>query len=145
MPPYANSFRDLIVYQKAVDLERTIFRLSCDFPRDERYSLTDQIRRSARSVGAQIAEAWAKRKYPAHFTSKLTDADAEQMEVQHWVGAAVRAGYWTETQAEALLASLDEIGRMLGSMIRQAESFCGDPFTIRETSAVYFSIPPTEH
>ena len=145
MLPHANSFRDLIVYQKTVALEKDIFRLSRDFPPDERYSLTDQMRRAVRSIGAQIAESWAKRRYPAHFASKLSDADAEQMETQHWVGSAVRAGYWTQTEAQALLVALEEIGRMLGSMIRQADNFCGDTSTIREESAIYFSAPPSEH
>lgn len=145
MLPHANSFRDLIVYQKTVTVEKDIFRLSREFPPDERYSLTDQMRRAVRSIGAQIAEAWAKRRYPAHFASKLTDADAEQMETQHWVGSAVRAGYWTQTEADALLVALEEIGRMLGSMIRQADQFCSDTSMFREESAIYFCMPPTEH
>src|SRR5690349_23107960 len=82
---YAASFRDLIIYQKARELSLTIFKLTKRFPKDEKYSLTDQIRRSSRSIGAQIAEAWAKRLYPKHFISKLTDADGEQLETQHWL------------------------------------------------------------
>ena len=74
---YAKSFKDLRVYQKARDVSRAVFRLSKDFPKDEMYSLTDQIRRAARSVGAQIAEAWGERRYEKHFVSKLTDADSE--------------------------------------------------------------------
>ena len=77
---HARSFRDLAVYQKARTVSRSIFELSKDFPKEETYSLTDQIRRASRSIGAQIAEAWAKRRYERHFVSKLTDADAEQME-----------------------------------------------------------------
>jgi len=77
---YANSFRDLIVYRKARELSLAIFKLTERFPKKEDYSLTDQIRRSSRSIGAQIAEAWAKRQYEKHFLSKLTDSDAEQQE-----------------------------------------------------------------
>jgi four helix bundle protein len=77
---YAESFRDLIVYQKAKAVSRKIFELSKTFPREETYSLTDQIRRSSRSIGAQIAEAWGKRRYKKHFISKLTDSDSEQLE-----------------------------------------------------------------
>ena len=74
---HAKSFRDLVVYQKAKKVSRAIFELSKSFPKEETYSLIDQIRRASRSIGAQIAEAWAKRRYARHFVSKLTDADAE--------------------------------------------------------------------
>ena len=85
---HANSFRDLEVYQLARKLSLDIFKYSRNFPKEERYSLTDQIRRSSRSVGAQIAEAWAKRRYKKHFISKLTDADGEQQETRHWIETA---------------------------------------------------------
>jgi four helix bundle protein len=85
---YARSFKDLRVYQKARDVSRAVFKLSRSFPKEEMCSLTDPIRRATRFVGAQIAEAWGKRRYEKHFISKLTDADAEQMESQHWVGEA---------------------------------------------------------
>jgi four helix bundle protein len=75
---HAGSFRDLIVYQKSRQLQRELFRITKSFPKEEMYSLTDQIRRSSRSVGANISEAWAKRRYEKHFISKLTDADGEQ-------------------------------------------------------------------
>ncbi len=81
--PYVRTFRDLIVYQKARALANRIFEISKTFPRKERYALTDQIRRSSRAIGAQIAETWAKRRYEKHFISKLTDADGEQQETQH--------------------------------------------------------------
>jgi len=80
---YVKSFRDLEVYKLAREVSKEIFLLSKEFPKEEKYSLTDQIRRSSRSVGAQIAEAWGKRKYELHFISKLTDADSEQLETQH--------------------------------------------------------------
>jgi four helix bundle protein len=85
-----SSFRDLNVYQKAFKLQKDIFELTKEFPAEERYSLTDQIRRSSRSIGANIAEAWQKRLYPAHFVSKLTDADGEQAETQHWLDTCTK-------------------------------------------------------
>ncbi len=80
---YARSFRDLVGYQKSRQLAREIYHSTLTFPKDELHSLTDQIRRSSRSIGAQVAEAWAKRRYEKHFVSKLTDADGEQQETQH--------------------------------------------------------------
>jgi four helix bundle protein len=85
---YAKSHRDLIVYQKSRILTREIFEMTKPFPKEETYSLTGQVRRSSRSVGAQIAEAWAKLTYEKHFISKLTDADGEQHETQHWIETA---------------------------------------------------------
>ena len=87
------------------------------------YSLTDQARRSSRSVGAQIAEAWAKRRYERHFVSKLTDADGEQQETQHWIDTAAVCGYLTEEDVRTLNSELAEIGRMLNSMIEKAAAF----------------------
>ena len=80
---YANSFRDLVVYRKGKEFSLAIFVITERFPKKEDYTLMDQIRRSSRSIGAQIAEAWAKRRYEKHFLSKLTDSDAEQQETQH--------------------------------------------------------------
>src|SRR6266436_9544210 len=110
---YAKSFKDLLVYQKAGEVSRAVFRISKSFPKEEMYSLTDQLRRAARSVGAQIAEAWGKRRYEKHFVSKLTDADAEQMETQHWIGEALDCGYLSPTDATQMNSGLEEIGRML--------------------------------
>lgn len=137
---YAKSFKDLRVYQKAREVSRTVFRLSKTFPKDEMYSLTDQVRRAARSVGAQIAEAWGKRRYEKHFVSKLTDADAEQMETQHWVGEALDCGYLSAPDAAQLNSGLEEIGRMLNSMMAKADSFCGPPDgVLREPTPEYFT------
>jgi four helix bundle protein len=124
-----------------------VFRLSKTFPKEEMYSLTDQLRRSARSVGAQIAEAWGKRRYEKHFVSKLTDADAEQMETQHWVGEALDCGYMTTADAGHLISSLEEIGRMLNSMIGKAHLFCGSPDGIlhEEAPEYYVTAPTTDH
>jgi len=124
-PYYARSFKDLRVYQKARDVSRALFVLSKEFPKEEMYSLTDQARRASRSIGAQIAEAWGKRRYEKHFVSKLTDADAEQMETQHWVGEALDCAYIASSDAAKLNSDLEEIGRMLNSMIEKADSFCG--------------------
>ena len=122
---YARGFRDLEVYAKARDVSRTVFEISKGFPKEETYALTDQVRRSSRSIGAQIAEAWGKRRYERHFISKLSDADAEQMETQHWVEVARDCDYATDKQAQALVSSLSEVGAMLGSMMAKAEQFCG--------------------
>ncbi len=108
---HANSFRELIVYQKSREVARAIFQLSKAFPKEETFALTDQMRRASRSVGAQIAEAWGKRPYQRHFLSKLTDADAEQLETQHWVDVASDCGYLTEAHRLKLLANLTEIGK----------------------------------
>src|ERR1044071_1126918 len=114
---YATSFRDLIVYQKAKELSLTIFKLTKRFPKEEAYSLTDQIRRSSRSTGAQIAEAWAKRRYEKHFVSKLTDSDGEQQETQHWIETAFDCQYISQEEATQLLEKCTEIGRLLGGMM----------------------------
>jgi four helix bundle protein len=82
---HVKGFHELVVYQQARTLAHEIFAVTCKFPKEETFSLTDQVRRSARSVGAQVAEAWAKRRYEKHFISKLTDADGEQQETQHWI------------------------------------------------------------
>src|SRR6266849_1100079 len=121
---HAGSFRDLVVYRKAKEVSRAIFELSKSFPKEETYSLTDQIRRAVRSIGAQIAEAWAKRRYERHFVSKLSDADAEQMETQHWVSEAYDCHYIDSEQAKALLAELQQVGRMLNSMMEKPHLFC---------------------
>lgn len=135
---HANSFRDLIVYQKARELQREVFRLSASFPKDEIFALTSQIRRSSRSIGANIAEAWGKRRYEAHFVSKLTDADSEQLETQHWIGTAVECAYWTKDMTTPLIRKSEEVGRLLNGMMEKAAMFCGEPgHALRE--------PPTEY
>jgi len=142
---HAKSFKDLRVYKKAREVSQTVFRVSKTFPKEEMYSLTDQARRAARSVGAQIAEAWGKRRYEKHFVSKLTDADAEQMETQHWVGEALDCGYLSPADAAQLNSGLEEIGRMLNSMIEKSDSFCGSPdYVLREDLVEYFADAPTD-
>jgi four helix bundle protein len=132
------------VYQKAREVSRSIFRLSQGFPKDEMYSLTDQMRRSSRSVGAQIAEAWGKRRYEKHFVSKLTDADAEQMETQHWISEALDCGYLSHADATQLNSDLSEIGRMLNSMTEKADSFCGQIDSNLHESTVHYFIPASD-
>ena len=135
---HACSFKDLEVYLIAQDISRKIFARSKEFPKEERYALTDQIRRASRSVGAQIAEAWAKRKYRKHFISKLSDADAEQMETQHWVQQAFQCGYLREESAKEILEELERLGRMLNSMMKKAGEFCrSDAGSISECTEYY--------
>jgi four helix bundle protein len=136
---YASSFRDLIVYRKARELSLSIFKITKRFPKEETYSLTDQIRRSSRSIGAQIAEAWAKRRYEKHFVSKLTDSDGEQQETQHWVETALDCEYISQADANTLLEKCFEIGRLLGGMIAKSEQFCNpSPYQVRDDQAKYF-------
>ncbi|MCX6253723.1 MAG: four helix bundle protein [Bacteroidia bacterium] len=122
---YVKSFKELEVYKLARELAKEIFILSRTFPMEEKYSLTDQIRRSSRSIGAQIAEAWGKRKYEKHFISKLTDSDAEQLETQHWLETAHECEYLNNNEADILLKKCESIGKMLQTMMDKSSSFCG--------------------
>jgi four helix bundle protein len=115
--------RDLKVYQAAYRLAMEIFEVTKEFPKEERYSLTDQIRRSSRSVAANIAEGFRKRQYPAAFASKLADADAEATETQVWLDFAVDCGYLAPARQEHLTDGYAEVGRMLGVMIASPECF----------------------
>lgn len=119
----ARSFKELEVYQASFSLQQDIFSLTKGWPPEERYALTDQIRRSVRSIGANIAESWAKRRYPAHFLSKLTDADGELQETLHWLDTAYACEYLSDSQHADSLARLEAIGRMLGGMIAEHGSF----------------------
>ena len=121
---HAKSFRDLEVCKVAYTLSREIYEATKSFPKEEMYSLTDQIRRSSRSVGAQISEAWVERLYERHFVSKLTDADGEQQETQHWIQTALGCGYLSPVQAKDWLKRYACVGRMLNSMISKADQFC---------------------
>ena len=133
---YARSFRDLLVNRRAFFTAKKIFELSKSFPEEEKYALTSQIRRASRSIGAQITEARAKRKYERHFTSKLTDADGEQLETQHWTRVAFSCGYLEERAARSLIARLEEIGRLLQGMIDKADLFCSAS-RVSETPFLY--------
>ena len=137
---HAKSFADLVVYQKARTLAREVFQLTKRFPKEELHSLTDQWRRAARSIGAQIAEAWGKRRYAKHFISKLTDADAEQQETQHWIITAYDCGYITRDEAHSLGTQTKQIGAMLGAIMKNAEQFSGETIApmLQEPTASYF-------
>ena len=115
--------RDLKVYQLAYSLAMQIFEESRTFPHEERYSLTSQIRRSSRSVAANIAEGFRKRQYPNMFVSKLADSDAEATETQVWLDFARDCGYLSVEHHNDLVARYEEIGKMLHAMIEHPERF----------------------
>jgi len=121
------SAKELTVYSKAYDLAMRIFEISKNFPAEERYALTSQIRRSSRSVSMNLREAWSKRRYEAHFISKLTDCDGESNETDTSLDFAIDCGYITLAQHDVLAELNREIGRMLGSMISHPEQFLLQP------------------
>jgi len=116
-------FRDLEVYQLAMDSAMRIFELSKQFPAEEKYSLTDQIRRSSRSVCTNIAEACRKRRYPNAFVSKLSDSDAEAAETQVWLEFASKCGYLNQTVVEELDRTYDRIMGKLVNMLTRPEQW----------------------
>jgi four helix bundle protein len=120
-------FSDLDVYREAFRLGLHAFEISRTFPPDERYALTDQLRRSARSVGANIAEAWGKRRYEAHFISKLSDADKELHETEHWLAYAFKHNYIAREDFDRLRAEIALIGRQLGTMMARPRPFLLKP------------------
>lgn len=117
------SYKDMIVFKKAFQLSMDIHEISKKFPKEETYSLTDQIRRSSRSVCANFAEAYRKRKYPAHFVSKLTDCDSENSETDVWIEFSFACKYITETEYKKLSWSNSEVGKMLGHMIQDPSKY----------------------
>lgn len=117
------TYKDLLVYKKAFKLAMDIFEISKRFPKEETYSLTDQIRRSSRSVCANFAEAYRRRKYPAHFMSKLTDSDAENAETEVWLDFSLAYHYITDKEYQVLLAKKEEVGRLLGDIIKNPEKY----------------------
>ena len=119
-------YEELNVYKLAFELQQEIFLLTKSFPKEELYSLTDQIRRSSRSIGANVAEAWQKRRYVAHFISKLTDSDSEQAETRHWLKTALECGYLSKDQEAELQKKYADLGGMLGKMINNADQWCLD-------------------
>ncbi|WP_283774041.1 four helix bundle protein [Aquiflexum sp. TKW24L] len=121
---FVSNYKNLEVYILSRSLASNIFLLTKKFPKEEMYSLTDQIRRSSRSVGAQIAESWAKRRYEKHFISKLTDADAEIMETQHWIEIAFDLKLISEEELTKVLNDCASINRMLNSIINKSSQFC---------------------
>ncbi|MCU4158217.1 four helix bundle protein [Carboxylicivirga sp. A043] len=119
-----SSFRDLIVYQKAYTISMEIFLLTKAFPKEERYSLVDQIRRSSRSICANLSEAWAKRRYEKVFINKLTDCLGEEFETETWLRYSVDCEYTTENDYSRLMNQYEEVRKMLISMINSPEKFC---------------------
>ena len=118
-----NTAKELEVYQASYELAMEIFELSKSFPSDEKYALTSQIRRSSRSVPMNLREAWSKRRYEAHFISKLTDCDGEANETDTSLDFARDCGYITQEQYASLAAKCDSIRRMLGSMLNNPTPF----------------------
>lgn len=119
----SNGFKNLKVYQLSYQLAMKIFEISKNFPVEEKYSLTDQIRKSSRSVCANIAEAYRKRRYPKHFTSKITDADGEASEITVWLDFAKDCNYINVQIHESLELKYEEVGKMLGSMANNPDKF----------------------
>jgi four helix bundle protein len=117
------SYKDLRVYQAAMDAAMKIFELSKRFPPEERYSLTDQIRRASRSVCSNLGEAWRKRRYPAHFVSKLSDSEGEAEETRVWIEFAHRCRYITAMEAGDLDSTYDGILGQLVNMIFNYEDW----------------------
>ena len=138
-------FRELRVYREAFDAAMRIFELSKAWPVEERYSLTDQIRRSSRSVCEQVAEAWRKRRYSAHFRSKLTDADSEVAETQSWLEFALRCGYLAQTTFDELDATYERVSGGLVTMMAHAEQWCTSHNEMRENMAEYYIPSPPPH
>lgn len=123
VPIGARGYRDLKAYQLAYGLAMEIFRRSKEFPEEERYSLTSQIRRSSRSVAANLAEGYRKRQYPNMFLSKLADCDAEATETQVWLDFALDCGYLSPQDHKRLVAAYEELGRMLNGIMAHPQKF----------------------
>ena len=119
-----NSIRDLDVYNMAFDTAMIIFKISKAFPKDEKYSLTDQVRRSSRSVCSNLAEGWRKRKYQAVFINKLLDAAQDAAETQTWLEFALHCGYIDDNVFRNLYEKYEHIFAMLSTMEKKADAFC---------------------
>ena len=116
-------FYDLLVYKKSFELSMTIFEISKSFPREEMYSLTDQIRRSSRSTNICLVEAYRKRRYKAHFISKLSDSDMENSETKGWLKFAVACKYLSQEDYIKLVEQSDEVGKLLNHMMNNPEKY----------------------
>jgi four helix bundle protein len=119
-----SGFRDLDVYALAREQANRIFVISQNFPKEERFSLTNQIRRSSRAVNAMIAEAWARRRYPAAFINKIDEALGEAMETQAWLDHAMDCGYMQHDDFRTLDDAWQKVGAMLNRKILGADDFC---------------------
>lgn len=122
--PYARSFQELVAYKEVMLLAERVFSESNQFPKEEIYSLTNQIRRSSRSVGAQIAEAWGKRRYVNHFILMLTNASAELNETEHWLDVSNKCAYLSDETSAELIYLCHKINGLIGGMISKASLFC---------------------
>lgn len=116
-------FTDLLAYKKSFELAMSIFETTKSFPKEEMYSLTDQIRRSSRSANICMVEAYRKRRYKAHFISKLTDSDMENSETKGWLKFALECRYISELHFNELVTKNDEVGRLLNHMISNPEKY----------------------
>ena len=119
----ANNIKNTKAYQLAFELAMEIFEISKSFPREETYSLTDQIRRSSRSVCTNLSEAFRKRQYPAHFASKASDADMENSETQTWLQFALACKYIYQRHYDELLSQSEEVGKLLNHMISNPDKY----------------------
>jgi four helix bundle protein len=119
-----NSFRDLVVYQKAFKIAMHIFHMTKSFPKEELYSLTDQIRRSSRGITSNLAEAWAKMIYIKAFVNKISDALGEEYETEVWLDYALYCDYISQEEHKKIMESYDEIRKILISMLNHPEKFC---------------------
>ena len=117
------NFKETKLYKKAFIQAMQIFEISKSFPKEEKYSLIDQVRRSSRCVCANLAEAYRKKRYPAHFISKLTDCDAENSETAVWIQFALACEYIEKTIYKDLLAQNDEVGKMISHTINNPEKY----------------------
>ena len=117
------SFKDLLAYQKSFELAMEIFHFSKNFPAEEKYSLTDQIRRSSRSVCSNLAEGYRKRQYEAHFISKVSDEDMENSETQVWMDFSHECNYISKETHNKLIEKSEEVGRLLNHMIANPEKY----------------------
>lgn len=141
----ARSVQELRVYGMAFDLANEIFDLSKSWPKEERYALTDQVRRSSRSVCANLSEAWAKRPYPKHFVSKMTDAEGEALETRTWLAFAEYAGYIRHDKMKAMD---DRLAHIIASLVKMRSNpgAWHIPTNVREEQAKYISEEPdTSH
>ena len=135
--PIVERFRDLQVYRDAFRAARRIYDQSAEWPKEERYALTDQIRRSSRSVNANIAEAWRKRLYPKHFISKLSDADAEAAETRSWLDFALAHDYLSEELYDELDDQYDKIQGSLVNMMDDPDRWCSPADTVHDQHLPY--------
>ena len=117
------SYRNLMLYKNAYKLSMEIFEISKTFPKEEKYSLTDQVRRSSRSVCTNFGEAYCKRRYPAHFINKLTDCDAENTETGIWLQFALDCNYIDQKIYDDLYAKMEVVGKLIGYMIQNPGKF----------------------